>query len=259
MNKMQRIYQAYKLPIFRATGFIVTGFLCMLLSVNTFAAGPSAGQLAMFKNLPAAEQQRLARQMGVALPSAKGIQQAPIQVLETVKVRSVGQQSIIENNSGNVSEAREESKEQVDERFSASAEKNNNKEETKTTLKQFGYDLFAGVPTTFAPVSNVPVPTEYIIGPGDTVKVQLYGKNNASYELNVTRDGLIQFPDVGPMPVAGLTFKELKTHIQDTVSRQIIGAKVSITMGNLRSIRIFVLGEAYRPGSYTVGALSTMT
>ena len=265
MNKTQRIHQAYKLPMLRATGFITTGLLCMLLSVSTFAAGPSAEQLAMFKNLPAVEQQRLARQMGVALPSAEGIQQAPVQVLETVKVRSVGQQSIIENNSGkvtdvlDVSEAREESKEQTGERFGDSTEKYSNKEEIKAKLKQFGYDLFAGVPTTFAPVSNVPVPTEYIIGPGDTVKVQLYGKNNASYELNVTRDGLIQFPDVGPMPVAGLTFKELKTHIQDTVSRQIIGAKVSITMGNLRSIRIFVLGEAYRPGSYTVGALSTMT
>ena len=263
LNTVQRIYSVCKWPLFRAIPIFFVSLACLLFSLSAFAVSPNAEQLAIFKNLPAEQQQRLAKQMGIALPQVESIQQAPIEALETVKVRPVGQRSLIENNSVKIGDKRGISKirqEDTDEnKVGDDQQKLNDKELLKTPLKQFGYDLFAGVPTTFAPVSNVPVPTEYVIGPGDTVKVQLYGKNNASYELNVTRDGLIQFPDVGPMSVAGLTFKELKVHIQDTVSQQIIGAKVSITMGNLRSIRIFVLGEAYRPGSYTVGALSTMT
>lgn len=125
--------------------------------------------------------------------------------------------------------------------------------------KQFGYDLFAGSPTTFAPVTQVPVPSEYIIGPGDAVVVQLYGKENATHTLTVTREGKLQFPGVGPLSVAGLSFARLQDYLNGVIGNQMIGVKASITMGNLRSITVFVLGEAHRPGSYTVSALSTMT
>ena len=126
-------------------------------------------------------------------------------------------------------------------------------------LELFGYELFAGSPTTFAPATDIPVPVDYVVGPGDLVRVQLYGKENAVHELVVNREGLIQFPEIGPISVAGQTFQELKVYLTDSVSRQMIGVKASITMGALRSIRIFILGEAFRPGSYTVSALSTMT
>ncbi|UCF93747.1 MAG: polysaccharide biosynthesis/export family protein [Desulfobacterales bacterium] len=126
-------------------------------------------------------------------------------------------------------------------------------------LKPFGYDLFAGTPSTFAPATDIPIPSDYVLGPGDDVIIQLYGKENLTYELTVSREGVLQFPGIGPVPVAGLSFRDLKYSLNETVSRQIIGCKASITLGNLRSIRIFVLGEAHRPGSYTVSALSTMT
>lgn len=149
--------------------------------------------------------------------------------------------------------------------YFADKEKNGNTsgdkvdETNSKELKQFGYDLFAGTPSTFAPATEIPVPADYVIGPSDTIMIQLYGKKNASYELQVNREGIIQFPDIGPLAVTGLTFEELKTYINEITTEQIIGVKASITLGNLRSIRIFVLGEAYRPGSYTVSALSTIT
>jgi polysaccharide export outer membrane protein len=126
-------------------------------------------------------------------------------------------------------------------------------------LKPFGYDLFEGVPSTFAPVSDIQVPMDYIVGPGDTLNIQLYGNEPSSYELTVERDGRINFPKLGPIMVSGMTFDAARQVIEQRVAKQLIGSHVSVTMGNLRSIRVFVLGEAEKPGSYTVSGLSTMT
>jgi protein involved in polysaccharide export with SLBB domain len=126
-------------------------------------------------------------------------------------------------------------------------------------LKPFGYDLFEGVPSTFAPVSDIQVPVDYIVGPGDTLNIQLYGNEPATYELTVSRDGRISFPKLGPIMVSGMSFDQARSAIEQRVSQQLIGSRVSVTMGELRSIRVFVLGEAQKPGSYTVSGLSTMT
>jgi polysaccharide biosynthesis/export protein len=126
-------------------------------------------------------------------------------------------------------------------------------------LKPFGYDLFEGSPSTFAPVSDIQVPIDYIVGPGDTLVVQLYGNEPSTYELSVERDGRINFPKIGPVMVSGMTFDAARAAIEERVSKQLIGTRVSVTIGDLRSIRVFVLGEAKRPGSYTVSGLSTMT
>lgn len=126
-------------------------------------------------------------------------------------------------------------------------------------LKPFGYDLFAGMPSTFAPATDVPVPAEYVIGPGDTLQMQLIGSNKGRYALVVGRDGRINFPELGPIDVSGLRFEQLRETIERRVAEQMIGTQVSIAMGELRSIRVFVLGDAETPGSYTVSGLSTMT
>jgi polysaccharide export outer membrane protein len=126
-------------------------------------------------------------------------------------------------------------------------------------LKPFGYDLFEGVPSTFAPVSDIQVPMDYVVGPGDRLNVQLYGNEPATYVLTVGRDGRINFPKLGPIVVSGMSFDRARAVIEDRVKQQLIGSRVSVTMGDLRSIRVFVLGEAEKPGSYTVSGLSTMT
>jgi len=126
-------------------------------------------------------------------------------------------------------------------------------------LKPFGYDLFAGRPSTFAPATDVPVPVEYIVGPGDRLQVQLIGSTKGRYELVVGRDGRINFPELGPIPVSGLHFDEVRSLLESRVAEQMIGTQVSVTMGELRSIRVYVLGDAQTPGSYTVSGLSTIT
>jgi polysaccharide export outer membrane protein len=125
--------------------------------------------------------------------------------------------------------------------------------------KPFGYDLFHGVPSTFAPVKDIQVPIDYVVGPGDTFNIQLYGNDVASYSLTVGRDGRINFPKLGPILVSGMGFDSARAALEHRVAKQLMGTQVSVTMGDLRSIRVFVLGEAEKPGSYTVSGLSTMT
>jgi protein involved in polysaccharide export with SLBB domain len=126
-------------------------------------------------------------------------------------------------------------------------------------VEPFGYDLFERVPSTFAPVTDIPVPVDYVIGPGDTVNVQLFDAQNAEYFLTVSREGTINFPEIGPINVSGLSFAEMRDTINERVAQQMIGVRASVTLGELRSIRVFVLGDAVRPGSYTVSSLATMT
>jgi protein involved in polysaccharide export with SLBB domain len=127
------------------------------------------------------------------------------------------------------------------------------------SLKPFGYDLFAGITSTFAPATDVPVPAEYVVGPGDTIQVQLIGSTRGRYSLVVGRDGRINFPELGPISVSGQRFEEVREDLETRVREQMIGTQASISMGELRSIRVFVLGEVETPGSYTVSGLSTIT
>src|SRR5262249_1426468 len=115
------------------------------------------------------------------------------------------------------------------------------------------------VANPFVPPTDIPVPLNYVVGPGDTVNVQLFGNQNQDYRFTVSRDGTITFPEIGPVNVAGLTFEQLRDAVTQRVSEQMIGVRASVTLGELRSIRVFVLGDVTRPGSYLVGSLSTMT
>jgi polysaccharide biosynthesis/export protein len=126
-------------------------------------------------------------------------------------------------------------------------------------LKPFGYDLFQRAPSTFAPVTNVPVPADYIVGPGDQFEVQLYGSQNRTFTLPVGRDGRVNFPEIGPINVVGQRFTDVKSSVEARVARQMIGVRASLAMSDTRSIRVFVLGEANRPGSYTISGLGTVT
>src|SRR3990172_110135 len=105
---------------------------------------------------------------------------------------------------------------------------------------------------------GIPVEPDYIIKTGDKINILLLGKANAQYSLTVGSDGTILFPNVGPLYVEGMTFEEVKKFLAKQ-AKNIVGAEINVTMGMLRSIQVFVLGEVKKPGAYTVSAMSTLT
>ena len=126
-------------------------------------------------------------------------------------------------------------------------------------LLPFGYDIFEPKEVSFDPPMTGPVPPDYVLGPGDSVRVQLFGNVNGIYEFDVTRDGVLNLPELGPITVSGLPFSEFRTDIRQRVKEMLVGTQVSVTMGQLRTIRVFVLGDANRPGSYVVSSLATIS
>ena len=217
--------------------------LALVLPATTAAQSISQSQIEQFKSMPRAQQEALASQYGVDLDSIAG---------------SAGQRNQRPQNVNVVEPVDAISDE---ERERARQEQEDNKEQDRKNggLKPFGYDLFAGSPTTFAPVTEIPIPNDYTLGPGDILRVQLWGKENQQLELPVSRDGTISFPQSGPQTVAGLTFDQAREQIKKRVSEQYIGVQASVSLGELRSMRVFVLGEARNAGSYTVSSLSTIT
>jgi protein involved in polysaccharide export with SLBB domain len=130
--------------------------------------------------------------------------------------------------------------------------------EVSTDLKQFGYEVFQRPVSTFAPVTNVPVGPDYVIGPGDSFTLTMWGRVDAQFTLLVDRNGQVVLPEVGALKVWGMKFAELESYLQRELSRKYTDFKMSISMDRLRSITVYVVGEAGAPGSYTVSSLSTV-
>src|SRR3990170_3755646 len=127
-----------------------------------------------------------------------------------------------------------------------------------TELKQFGYDFFLLNPDAFPPADRFPVGPEYVLGPGDEVRVTIWGKVEGRFNLFVDRDGMIRLPKVGVVSVAGLPFKEAKELIQKEYSKYFSGFEMNVSMGALRTITVYVVGNAQWPGAYTISSLSTI-
>jgi len=123
----------------------------------------------------------------------------------------------------------------------------------------YGFELFQQAPTTFAPMATMPVPTDYVLGPGDELHIEYFGSRNDTATEFIGRSGAASFPNLGPIQLAGLTFREAQDFVSQKVSTDLIGVNVALTLGELRTITVYVLGEAYLPGSYSVSALSSVT
>src|SRR3989304_4435121 len=127
-------------------------------------------------------------------------------------------------------------------------------------VEQFGYNLFEQPPSTFAPVDTLPVSPDYLVGPGDEVKISIWGKINADYTAEIDNDGKITVYQIGMLYLTGLTFSEVKETIEKAFSRNYRPeeVKINVSLGRLRTITVFVVGKAQKPGSYTVSSLSTL-
>lgn len=131
-------------------------------------------------------------------------------------------------------------------------------ESTGASLPIFGADLFSSVPDTFAPLNDIPVSADYVIGPGDELRIQLFGQVNQQGSFTVDRTGNIAFPAVGTLHVAGVRYDQLSAFIKSQLDRVYRNFDLTVNLGQLRSIQVYVTGDARRPGAYTVSSLSTL-
>lgn len=207
--------------------------LASLFAPLTNAQTPTPEQIQMFKNLPASQQKALASKYGISIPSGASSQPSSYESPQVIEQRPAAS--------------------------SATEAKVNDAEKDEQGLKRFGLDLFAGSPTTFAPISDVPVPADYTVGAGDEIVIQLFGKENTTHRLRVNRAGIINFPSLGPVQVAGMTFSDVRDSLNQRVKEQMIGVRSDISLGEMRTMQVFVMGDAYKPGAYTVSALTTIS
>ncbi len=129
---------------------------------------------------------------------------------------------------------------------------------TGRDLPMFGYNLFDGALSTFAPLDRVPVPSDYVIGPGDEIMVRAWGQIDVDVRATVDRNGRIYIPKVGAINVAATRYQDLDARVRSSISRVFKNFDMVVTLGELRSIQVFVVGQVRKPGSYTVGSLSTL-
>src|SRR5215472_14008118 len=125
-------------------------------------------------------------------------------------------------------------------------------------LPLFGQSLFVQPPSTFSPVDQMQVPTDYVIGPGDELRIRIWGQVEANLRAVVDRSGQIYIPHVGQIAVAGLHYGELEESLQRDVSKSFKNFSLTANIGRLRSIQVLVVGEARYPGTYTISSLSTL-
>jgi len=125
-------------------------------------------------------------------------------------------------------------------------------------LKQFGYDLFNRTVASFAPPATMPVGPDYIIGPGDQFTLTLWGTTEGIYNVLVTKEGQITLPKVGVVSVAGIRFGELERTLKRHLSKYYTEFNLSVAMGGLKTVTIYIVGEVVKPGSYSLSSLTTV-
>lgn len=228
----------------RKIGYLIAVGIAFASSVwaQTESFTPSPEQIEIFKKLPKEQQQALAEKYGFELSSI-GLASEEGNAEDSLATPYMLPRPGTNNDYYQDDLAKEQQLEESEEE----------------ELKPFGYDLFAGQPTTFAPVAKAPVPSNYLLSLGDKLVLNTYGKEGQEIELSVNRQGQIVVPGLTPINVAGLTYSEAKQAIKQHVEAQSIGVTAHVAFGELGSIQVFVLGDAYVPGSYVVSSLSTMT
>lgn len=127
-----------------------------------------------------------------------------------------------------------------------------------TPVPYFGANFFINNPSTFAPVQNIPVPSDYEFGPGDEVVIRAWGGINIDYRAILDRNGFINIPAVGSLMLNGVKSSQAEALIRNQIGKSFSNFQIKVTPGQIRAIRIYVVGQAQKPGTYTVSSLSTL-
>ena len=125
-------------------------------------------------------------------------------------------------------------------------------------LALYAHNLFESAPDTFTPLDNIAVTSDYPMGPGDEIIIHAWGQVEVNFHAMVNRNGSIDIPKVGNVNVAGVRYQELQSHLKNAFGRVFRNFELSVTLGKLRSIQVYVVGQAVQPGVYTVSSLSTL-
>ena len=225
--------------------------LSFSLALELSAQAISPEMLQQFKSMPRAQQEALARQYGIDLD-------------QMLMGQGQGETSLLAKPGEPLEQRELDDKEQspledyllFQEKF---AEFQASLIEEEEEIKRYGLALFDGEVSTFAPTDDASVPDNYRLGAGDHLVVQLFGSENDQYDLQVDRSGNVSFPKLGPIMLAGLMFEDARALVEARVKDQMLGARVTVSMGRLRAINLFIAGEVVVPGAYSVSALTTVT
>ena len=129
-------------------------------------------------------------------------------------------------------------------------------ESTGQRLPLHGYNLFDG--GLFTPTQNVPVPGDYVLGAGDEVQLRVWGSIDADLRLVIDRNGQVSIPKAGTFTLAGIKASELNAVMRTQIARYFNNFQVAASLGQLRSLPVFVVGQARKPGAYNLSSLSTL-
>ena len=129
---------------------------------------------------------------------------------------------------------------------------------TGASLDVFGAELFRKVPSTYAPLGAVQVNADYLIGAGDVLQVRGWGMVDINVTATVNRNGEIYLPKVGSIQVAGVKYRDLQGHLKKSIGKIYNNFEISASIAQTRSVQIYVVGHAQRPGTYTLSSMSTL-
>lgn len=208
-------------------------------TASVFAFNPTPAQIKQFQSLPKAQQEQLAKRYGVNPKTLTGggdsdqAAEPPAPMLERTTPAQVTPEPDFDSL---IKQAKE-----------------------NDDLQPFGYDMFLGQPMEMSMVDNMPVPLDYKVAPGDTIKVQMFGRNNEEATVTIGRDGSVNLPELGPISVTGQTFEQLQTTLTSVINKRVMGVKVAISMVSMRAMQVYIVGEAIQPGAYNVNGLTTIT
>lgn len=128
----------------------------------------------------------------------------------------------------------------------------------------FGRNIFTSRNLTFAPSANLPTPTNYVLGPGDEVIIDIWGTNQATIRRTISQDGTINVPDVGMINLNGMTIKQADSYMKKklgqiySVDGDNAKSEIKLTLGNIRTIQVNMMGEVANPGTYYLSSLSNI-
>ena len=131
-------------------------------------------------------------------------------------------------------------------------------EQLRRELKQFGYDFFKNSLQLTSAIDAMPVGANYLLGPGDVLNLTVWGAANFRHELTVDRSGELMIPKVGPVRVWGLPFDKAQVAVKEAINHYFRNCEMSLTLGKLRTIQVYVVGEVEAPGNYPVSSLGTI-